>query len=69
MSEQDPTVEAMLQQVQCRLATPVTDPEELERLRSRLAGLVERTAVLSNWKLPNSEEPFSVFSVYRPEDE
>lgn len=68
MSDPDPNVEAMFQQVQGKLATPLTDPDEIEALRVRLAGLAERTAVLSNWKLPNSEEPFSVFSAYRPED-
>lgn len=69
MAEIDPTVEAMLQQVQARLAHPVSDPGELDRLTRNLAGVAERTQTLSAFTLPNSDEPYSVFSVCRPEDE
>lgn len=68
MSDMEVTVEAMLQIVQQRLDTPLTDEDELERLRKGLAGVAERTRTLSNVKLPNAEEPYSVFQVCRAED-
>lgn len=61
-------VDAMLQQVQARLASPITDSEELERLRKGLEGVADRTATLSDYKLTNADEPFSVFRVCRAED-
>ena len=67
-SDMDTVVEAMLQQVQARLQTPVTDADELDRLKKGLAGVAERTQVLSDFKLTNAEEPYSVFSACRSED-
>lgn len=69
MDELDPVVESMLRQVQARLATPVSDPDELARLQRGLQGVAERTRTLSEFVLPNSDEPYSVFAVCRPEDE
>ena len=66
--QQETVVEAMLQQVQARLAAPVTDDEELERLRKGLEGVTQRTATLSDYKLSNAQEPYSVFRVCRAED-
>jgi hypothetical protein len=63
------TVDAMLQQVQARLDTPITDEEELKRLRKGLEGVAERSQTLSDYKLTNADEPFSVFRVHRPEVE
>lgn len=68
MEDRDSTVEAMLQLVQARLKTPISDEDELERLRRGLSGVAERTQVLSDFKLTNAEEPYSVFSVCRSED-
>lgn len=61
-------VDAMLQLVQARLATPVTDKDELDRLRKGLEGVAERTEILSNYKLTNAHEPYSVFQVCRAEE-
>lgn len=61
-------VDAMLQQVQARLATPVTENDELEALRKGLEGVAERTGTLSDYKLTNAQEPYSVFRVCRMED-
>jgi hypothetical protein len=68
MTDIEQTVEAMLQIVQQRLDTPVTDTDELERLKKGLAGVADRTRILSDFKLPNADEPFSVFSAFRAED-
>jgi hypothetical protein len=69
MTETEQTIEAMMQQVQARLDSPITDKEELERLRKGLEGVAARSQTLSDYKLTNADEPFSVFRVYRPEVE
>lgn len=66
--QQETVVDAMLQLVQARLDTPVTDEEEMERLRKGLEGVAQRTATLSDYKLANAQEPYSVFQVCRAED-
>ena len=60
-------VETMLAQVQARLASPIEDPEELERLRKSLEGVAERAATLRQFPLTNADEPDFVFSAYRSE--
>ena len=69
MTGTDQTIDAMLQQVQARLDTPITDKDELERLRKGLEGVAGRGQTLSDYKLTNADEPFSVFRVHRPEVE
>ena len=66
--QQETVVDAMLQLVQARLDTPVTDEEEMQRLRKGLEGVAQRTATLSDYKLTNAQEPYSVFQVCRAED-
>jgi hypothetical protein len=62
-------VDAMLAQVQARLASPIEDPEELERLRKGLEGVAERAATLRQHPLTNGNEPDFVFRAYRSESE
>ena len=62
-------VDAMLAQVQARLASPIEDDEELERLRNGLDGVAERAEILRQYPLTNADEPDFVFSAYRSESE
>ena len=61
-------IEAMLEQVQASLDTPIEDRDELERLRKGLDGVASRAATLRDYPLANADEPDFVFSAYRSED-
>jgi hypothetical protein len=69
MAKNEPLVDALLQQVQTRLDTPLTDDEEIGRLRKSIDGVIERAETLRSFELTNADEPYFVFSACRAEEE
>lgn len=67
--DRDALLEAMLAQVQARLATRIADPDELARLRNGLTSVAERAEALRNFPLDSADEPDVVFRVHRSEAE
>ncbi len=61
-------IDALLEQVQASINTPIEDSEELERLRKGLDSVVNRAATLRAYPLTNADEPDFVFGAYRSED-
>ncbi len=60
-------IDALLETVQAALDTRITDPEEIERVRKGLGGVLERAATLRNYPLTNADEPDFTFRAYRAE--
>lgn len=62
-------IDAMLETIQASLDTRIDDPEEIERLRKGLDGVLTRAATLREYPLTNADEPDFVFRAYRSEAE
>lgn len=68
MANNEQLADALLRQVQARLDTPLTDDDELQRLRKNLDGVIERAETLRRYELTNADEPYFVFSACRAEE-